>query len=45
MAITAMQKGGTGNLSSSRSGNLLWRVTLNPDELAHCKGYATVRNN
>ncbi|MCK9312773.1 MAG: hypothetical protein M0P20_01790 [Methanocorpusculum sp.] len=43
-AVTAMQKGGYGSLSSSRSGNLLWRVTLNPDEFAHCKGYATVEN-
>jgi len=43
-AVTAMPKGGTGNLSSSKSGNLLWRVTLNPDNFANCKGSATVQN-
>lgn len=44
-AVTAMQKGYSGSLSSSRSGALLWRVTLNPDDLAYCIGWGTVRNN
>jgi len=44
-AVTAMQKGCYGSLSSSRSGTLLWRVTLNPDDLAYCIGWGTVINN
>ncbi len=43
-AVKAMPVGGSGSLSSTRSGNLFWRVTLNPDELAYCIGQATVQN-
>lgn len=42
--IVAMPIGGGGNLTSAKSGTLLWRVTLNPDELAYCIGEATVEN-